>query len=274
MNLVQSPFAAGFMTSTTRPRYLAIAAAAMLAGCGGDSIISTTSTPVDLTRVFSEMSLPAVSGATRAAGGVGGAAGPTAPFAGVPKGCSYTLASQSFVCAPITQGGLTISQSYTLLNASGGSLASFEPTTLAAVRMQSTIDGTQIGGDPLVIVGRQDQTLSGLQTSKHVLNGTTTTTLSGAFGSGRFIPSAEPVTITTKSTTTDVVIPANSDAKAYPLSGTVALDETISLRNLPPFTTRIVLTFNGTSKVKMTIDGVAVSGCSTIDLSSTTPGCS
>ena len=274
MKLVQTPFAAGFMTSTTRPCYLALAAAAMLAGCGGDSSVSTTSTPVDLTRVFSEMSLPAVSGATRAAGGVGGAAGPTAPFAGVPKGCSYTLASQSFVCAPITQGGITISQSYTLLNASGAPLASFEPTTLAAVRMQSTIDGTQIGSDSLVIVGRQDQTLSGLQTSKHVLNGTTTTTLSGAFGSGRFIPSAEPVTITTKSTTNDVVIPANSDAKAYPLSGTVALDETISLRNLPPFTTRIVLTFNGTSKVRMTIDGVAVSGCSTIDLSSTTPGCS
>lgn len=263
------------MTATTLSRYLAFAAAAMLAGCGGDSSVATTTTPADLPQVFREMNLAALSGATTAAAGI---AGPSAPLSGgIPTGCSYALASQSFVCAPLTQGGITISLSYTLLNASGGSLASFEPAALAAVRTQSTIDGTQrTGGDSLVIVGRQDQTLSGLQTSKHVLNGTSMRTLSGTFGlgSGRFIPDAEPITMTMKSTTTDLVIPANAAANTYPASGTIALEQAMTLRNLPPFTTRIVLTFNGTSKVKVTIDGVAVSGCSTIDLSSTTPGCS
>jgi hypothetical protein len=252
--------------------FLALAAAAMLAGCGGDSSVAATSTPVDLTQVFTEMSLPALSGATTAAAGI---AGPTAPLrGGVPTGCSYARDTQSFVCAPITQNGITITQSYTLLNASGGSLSSFEPTTLAAVRTQSTINGTQkAGGDSLVMVGRQDQTLSGLQTSKHTLNGTSMMTLSGTVGS-RFIPGAEPITITMNSTTTDLVIPANADAKTYPLSGTIALDETTSPRNFPPVTTRIVLTFNGTSKVRITINGLAVTGCSAIDLSSTTPGCS
>ena len=263
------------MTTTTFSRCLALAAAAMLAGCGGDSSVATTTTPADLPQVFREMNLAALSGATTAAGGI---AGPTTPLnGGIPTGCTYALASQSFVCAPITSSGITITQSYSLLNASGGSLALFEPTSLAAVRMQSTITGTQkTGGDSLVIAGRQDQTLSGLQTSKHVLNGTSTTTLSGTFGigRGRFIPDAESVTMTMKSTTTDLVIPANAAANTYPASGTIAVEQTMTLRNLPPFTTRIVLTFNGTSKVKITIDGVALSGCSTIDLSSTTPGCS
>ncbi|CAN5914585.1 hypothetical protein BH11GEM2_BH11GEM2_27550 [soil metagenome] len=253
--------------------FLALAAAAMLAGCGGDSSVATTSTPTDLAQVFREMSLPAISGATSAAAGI---ERPTTPLAGgVPTGCSYALASQAFVCAPITTNGITITQSYSLLNASGGSLSFFEPSSLAAVRLQSTITGTQkTGGDSLSIVGRQDQTLSGLQTSKHTLNGTTTMNLSGTVGSGAFNPSAEPLTMTMKSTTTDLVIPANADAKTYPSSGTIAVEQTMSVRNLPPLTTRIVLTFNGTSKVKLTIDGVSVSGCSTIDLAGTNPGCS
>ncbi len=261
------------MTTTMRARHLALAAAALLAGCGGDSSVSTTSTPVDLAQVFNELSLPAISGATSAAAGM---SGPTAPLrGGVPTGCSYAIASQAFVCAPVTANGITITQSYSLLNASGGALSFFEPTSLAAVRVQSTITGTETtGGDSFTIDGRQDRTLSGLQTSKHTLNGTTTTNLSGTFGAGAFTPSAEPFTMTIKSTTTDLVIPANADAKTYPASGTIALEQTMTLRTLAPFTTRIVLTFNGTSNVKITIDGIAVSGCSTIDLASTKPGCS
>ncbi|CAN5452204.1 hypothetical protein BH09GEM1_BH09GEM1_36900 [soil metagenome] len=259
------------MTMTMRSRYLTLAAAVLLAGCGADSSVSTTGTPVDLAQVFKEMSLPAISGATSAAASM---EGPTSPSAGgVPSGCSYVLSSRSFVCAPVTTNGITITQSYSLLNASGGALSSFEPTALAAVRSQATITGTDTtGGDTFIIDGRQDQTLSGLQTSKHTLNGTTTMSMSGTFGTGT--PNAEPLTMIMKSTTTDLVIPANADAKTFPASGTISVEETMTLRSLPPITTRIVLTFNGTSKVKITIDGVAVSGCSTIDLSSTNPGCS
>ena len=259
------------MISTMRPRLLTLAAAALLAGCGADSSVSPTSTPTSLDQVFKEMSLPALSSATTAAAGV---EGPAAPFGtSVPTGCSYALASQSFVCAPITASGITFTQSYQLLNASGSPLSAFEPTSLAAVRMQGTITGTESSADgTFTIDGRQDQTLSGLQTSKHVLNGTTTMNMNGTFGTG--VASAQPVVITMKSTSTNLVIPANPGANAYPASGTIAIDETIALAGLPAVTSHLVLTFNGTSKVKVTIDGVAVSGCSTIDLSSTTPGCS
>ena len=259
------------MITTMRPRLLALAAAALLAGCGADSSVSPNTTPTSLDQVFREMSLPAVSGATTAAAGF---SGPTAPLGtSVPTGCSYALASQSFVCAPITASGITITQSYTLLNGSGGPLAFFDATSLAAVRMQGTITGTETTADgTFTIDGRQDQTLSGLRTSKHVLNGTTTMNLSGTFGVGT--ASAQPVIIGIKSTTTDLVVPANPGANAYPASGTIGIDETIALAGLPSVTSRIVLTFNGTSKVKITINGASISGCSTIDLASTTPGCS
>ena len=259
------------MNSTMRSRLLTLAAAALLAGCGADSGVSPSTTPPTLDEVFKEMSLPAISGAATAATSM---EGPTAPFGTtVPTGCTYAAASQSFVCAPITTSGVTVTQSYQLLNSAGSPLALFDATSLSAVRMQGTITGTETSTDGTVTIdGRQDQTLSGLQTSKHVLNGTTTMTLTGTSGTGT--ASSQPFTLSMKSTTTDLVIPANPGPNTYPASGAIAIDETMSLAGLPPLTTRVVMTFNGTSKVKVTINGVSVSGCSTIDLSSTTPGCS
>jgi hypothetical protein len=258
------------MISPMRPRLLALAAATLLAGCGADSSVSPNTTPVTLDQVFKEMSLPAISGATSVAVGLDGPA--AALGSATPTGCSYVGTSQSFVCAPITAGGITITQSYQLLNGSGGTLSLFEPTSLAAVRMQSTISGTQsdVTGT-FTINGSQDQTLSGLQTNKHVLNGTTTVNLAGTLGAGI---AAEPFTTTIKTTTTNLVMPANSGAHNYPASGSITIDDTSTFPGLPAMSSRIVLTFDGTSKVKITIDGVAISGCSTIDLSSTSPGCS
>jgi hypothetical protein len=259
------------MLATMRPHLLTLAAAALLAGCGADSSVSTTTTPVTLDEVFKEMSLPAISGATNAAARLD--MNMVTEGTIVPTGCAYAVASQSFVCAPVTASGVTYTQSYQLLNGSGGALALFEPTSVAAVRMQSTISGTETSVDgTFTINGWQDQTLSGLQTSKHVLNGTSVLTMGGTFRDTTL--GTAPFTMTMKSTTTNLVIPAHGGPKTYPASGTIAVDETMSLRSLPAFTTRIILTFDGTSKVKVTIDGVAVSGCSTIDLSTTNPGCS
>jgi hypothetical protein len=260
------------MPSILRPRFLLLAAAAFLAGCGADSGVTPITTPVSLDQVFKEMSLPAISGARSAATG---AQGPTVPFGtSIPTGCTYALASQSFVCAPITASGLTITQNYTLLNGSGGPLAFFDATSLAAVRIQSTIAGNQTSTDGTFnIDGRCDQTLSGLQTSKHVLNGTTTMNMTGTFNGG-FIGGPEPINISVKYTTTDLVIPANAGSSTYPASGSIAMEFTSASSGPTSATNRMVMTFNGTSKVKITINGVAVSGCSTIDLSSTSPGCS
>ena len=257
------------MINPMRPRFLTLAAAALLAGCGAESSVSPT-TPVSLDEVFKEMRLPALSGVTSRSARFGGPS--TALGSTVPKGCSYALASQSFVCAPITEGNLTITQSYQLLNSSGGPLPAFEATSLAAVRMQGTATGTQTNAaGTITLDGRQDQTLSGLQTSKHVLNGTSTLNVSGTYGADTL---AEPFTETIKTTTSDLVIPANPGPNTYPASGTITIDETSVFPGVPLPPSRIVITFNGTSKVTVTIGGVSIPGCSTIDLSSTSPGCS
>lgn len=259
------------MTSSVRPRFFALATAALLAGCAADSSVSTSSTPVDLNQVFSEMRLPAVAGATSAAGGTQGFT--AAVSRGLPSACSYAVTTQSFVCAPITAGGITIAQTYTLLNSSGSPLSVFDAKALEAVRVQNTISGTQsASGDTFTIDGKEDQTLSGLQTSKHTLNGTSTINMSGTFGTGT--ANAQPLTLSLKSTTKDLVISANPGPNSYPASGTITLNQTMSLRgSSSPFTTTMVLTFDGTSKVKVTIDGISALGCSTIDLASATPTC-
>jgi hypothetical protein len=256
------------MIKHMRPRYFALAAAALLAGCGADSSVSP-STPVSLDEVFSEMTLPALSAASSLSPRFGG---PITLGSPVPAGCSYATASASFICAPITQGAFTITQSYQLLNGSGSPLSAFEPTSLAAVRMQGTITGTETDAlGTLTLDGREDQTLSGLQTNRHVLNGTATMNMSGTYMSGTV---STPITSTMTTTISDLVIPANPGPNTYPASGTITIDETSVVPGIPLSPTRIVVTFNGTSKVKVTVDGVSIPGCSTIDLSSTTLGCS
>jgi hypothetical protein len=259
------------MIPNMRPRFLTLAAAALLAGCGADSSVSPSNAPTSLDEVFTEMNLPAISGATGAVGGFDVSTVSTGAI--TPSSCSYALASQAFVCAPVTANGVTFTQSYQLLNGSGGPLSIFDPTSLAAVRMQTTIAGTDsAGGDVVVIDGRQDQTLSGLQTSRHLLNGTTALNMSGTLAVPSSTPQAFSVTLTT--TTTNLGIPAHPSAKTYPASGTIAIDEISTFPGESADSSRIVLTFDGTSKVKVTLDGSPLPGCSTIDLSSATPSCS
>jgi hypothetical protein len=255
------------MTPTIRPRFLTLAAAALLAGCSAESSVAPI-TPTSLDAVFSEMSLPAISNAATAAAAV---KGPTSPLAmSAPTGCNYVIASRSFACAPITASGATITRSYQLLTATGEPVSSFD-ASIAGVRVQSTITGTVTGSlGTFTVDGSQDQTLSGLQTSTHVLNGTSAITLGGNGGAS----ANQPFTIAMKFTTTALVIPNDPSANPYPPSGTIALDETFSFWGQAPIKGYVVLTFNGTSKVTVTVDGVSLRGCRVIDLSSTTPGCS
>jgi hypothetical protein len=255
----------------TRPRLrlAALATAALLAGCGSDSGVAPSSRqPVDLAQVFSEMSVPGLSSATTAAGGV------SAPSASVvPTGCSYASASQSFVCLPVTTNGLTITQSYTLLTATGSPLSTFDASAVAAVRARTTVAGTVTSdGSTITFDSQQDQTISGLQTGTHTLNGTAVTNMSGTLKSGT---KTEPFTSKGTMTTTGLVLPVKGSGSNYPSAGTVTVDQTSSFGGTPAISTHAVMTFNGTSKVKMTISigGISLPSSCTIDLASSTPSC-
>ena len=249
-------------------RFLGAAAIALLAACGSDTSVSpTVSTPVDLATAFSEMSVPGLSAIASLAGTA------YAPAAsGVPSGCSYTATSQSFVCPAVTSHGVTVTSSYSLLDAAGRPLSQYDANTVASLRVRSTMAGTEtVGGDIYDIDGQQDQTLSGLQSATQTLNGTSTLNVSGTRSN-----SALPGPFTTRSTTTlaNVVLPARGSSTSYPSSGTITLDQVTSIVAGSSVTSRMVMTFNGTSKVgvALTVDGLTLPGC-TIDLSSLTPSC-
>ncbi|MDB4884184.1 MAG: hypothetical protein JWL95_2950, partial [Gemmatimonadetes bacterium] len=85
-----------------------------------------------------------------------------------------------------------------------------------------------------------------------------------------------PGPFNTRSTTTisNVVLPAHASTSPYPKSGTITVDQAASVAGGTSLTSRLVKTFNGTSKVvvTLTVDGRTIPGC-TIDLASATPSC-
>ncbi len=252
------------MTSTFR--FAAIATVALLAACSSDGV-SPTNQPVTLNQAFSELAIPGISATTSAVGGVSLASAST-----VPTGCTYSSTAQGFTCPSVTSNGITVTSSYSLLNAAGTSLSQFDAATVAALHVTATEAGTvNSSGDSYTVDGRQDETLTGLQTATHTLNGTSTLNVSGTRTSAS--PTG-PFTMRSTTTITNLVLPANSASK-YPLSGTVAVDLTSTFGSSPSVASHATVTFNGTSKVlvAVTVGGIALPGC-TIDLASSAPSCS
>lgn len=228
------------MRSRHRSLLALVALGIAAAACGSDS--STGPTPAvqaNLSQAFSELEHPAISDA------MGGLTGIFLP-AGSSSGCAYTAASQSFVCPPLSESGISVAFSYALIDASGAAQSAFGSTTTNAVRATSVVSGTTSElGAPLTVEGRQDLTISGLLSTTHSLNGTSSFHLTGTIPSGTGgIP--VPVGIVSKTTFTNLVLPAT--VGAWPASGTILLEE--SLDGVTG-TDRVLLTFNGTSRITM-----------------------
>jgi hypothetical protein len=205
----------------------------------------------------------------------------TSPVAGTPAGisapvpssCTYTAASQSFACPTVTLSGLTISHSFTLLDASGKPQTQFDANTTAAVRLKSSVVGTvSESGNTLNVDQQQELTISGLLTGSHVLNGLSVVKSSGNVMSGS---TSQYVSFTTTATIVNLVPPKDASVNPWPASGTILTDFSTSSGpgGAPGLVMRIGMTFNGTSKVavEITYDGFT-SRC-TLDLSSTAPAC-
>ena len=255
------------MRFPVRLRVAVVALAAIVVACSSDSSVApSTNQTTTLSQVLSEMTLPAVSGvaSTLSSAPVTSAATP------VPSTCSYSASSQSFSCPTVTMGGLTITQSYTLLDASGKPQSQFDPNTTAAVRTTMsgagtlTLTGFNTGGS-LTIDQQQDMTLSGLLIGTHVLNGTMTMHMSGAMSTGT---TTTPVNSTMTMTTTNLVLPtAHTGATAWPTSGTITEDMTTALdAGFLAAPIHMTMTFNGTSKIAVVITiGTSTQRC-TMDL--------
>lgn len=253
---------------------VATAAALFAAACSDSPSSPTTSSSLDVGAALAEIGRGTP---TAVRGEMGASAlGAGAPI--VPSACSYVAATQNFSCPPVNANGLTITVSYTLLDAAGHSQSTPDAATTAAIRTVSTVKGTTtVSGassftGTLTIDRTDDMTLSGLLSGVHTLNGTG----AGTSESVLTINGLNVHTSTTdRSTTTNVVLPRSGSGSAWPVSGTIASDQTLvsATGSSPSLTTNIhtVVTFNGSSNITLvvTVGGTTIN-C-TLNLSNPAP---
>jgi hypothetical protein len=215
--------------------------------------------PLDVARLLAEMS-PASAAAGVPLAGFAAVVGPQSG-----SGCEYQASSRSFVCAPATVSGLTVSVTYTLLDAAGNPQSRPDRATTAAVRGVTTVSGTTaVPGGSVTISQRQESTLTGLLGASHTLNGTSKATLQLVPAVTGAAVTGAPVTATIDQTIANLVIPATSagsGAASWPTSGTITSDVASTVGGAAT-TTRIQIAFDGTSTASVTItSGGGVQRC-------------
>ena len=251
------------------PRFhalIALALATLAAACGSDSSTAPNVQPVTLDQALGELSGPALS-ATAASFDV---AGPALP-ALVASRCAYESSSQSFACTPLVANGLTVTQGFTLLDASGAKQAAFDKASTSAVRANTTVAGTlQEGELQLAVDAEQELTLSGLRTATHTLDGTSRVHVASI--SGTELPFE--TTVTTTITGLKLQAPTADGTHPWPTAGTIVVETSNSIGGAPPAVIRATITFSGSSKVTVAITGPGIARSCTIDLASQAPNCS
>jgi hypothetical protein len=252
-----------------RRRHLPSLALAAAVACGGDSATAPTSyPPATLDQALAELSIPALSAGDNSLVDLGAAA-PSLD----PTRCAYSATVQSFVCTPISESGITINQSFTLLTASGAKQSAFDAATTDAVRANTTVAGTLVEqGTSLNLSGQQQITLSGLVSGPHVLNGTSTLTAAGTVVDGT---TSYPVNITVATSIANLVLPAHesTSSQLWPSSGSVTVDVNGSIGPVSVSQARTVITFSGTSTVNVTMTGGGVTKSCKVDLTKAAPEC-
>ncbi len=251
-----------------RPRphaILALALAALAAACGADSSTAPNAQPVTLDQALTELANPGLSAAAASFD-----AGAPALPALTASSCTYQSASQSFACTPLVANGVTVTQSFTLLDGGGTPQSAFDQATTSAVRANTSIAGTiQEGAQQFTIDGQQQLTLSGLREAIHTLDGTSTVHITSVGGS----PSWE-TTVTTTITGLKLQPPTTDGTHPWPKSGTIVVQAATSTGGVTPAVVKATITFNGTNKASVTVTGPGISASCTIDLSSQAPSCS
>lgn len=247
-------------------RHFRVVALVFLSGvvtaCGSDSAVAPDHPPADLDAVLSEMVLPSFAGSL-----VPGEPAMPDAAALTPSSCSYSAASQSFTCPTVTASGITLTRSFTLLSAAGTPQSQFDPAATAAVRTNSTMAGTiTAGGSSITMDGQDELTLSGILTGVHVLNGTSLMHMTGTD-----VGSTVPYTLTIGTTISALVLPA-TPADKWPKSGRILVDLTDSMQGTTT-NSHLAMTFNGTSKVTVTLTSDGLTFSCTVDLASQSPTC-
>ena len=257
----------------TFTRYIGWTAIALtMLACSDSPSGPTTPTIPDAATLLAEMSSSGI-GTAEAFAGSSNVNSVLTANSSDPRTCTYNESSGFFVCPTVTTGSLTISRMYRFIDAAGNSQSKPDAQT-SAFETKMTVSGTVTftTTDPrpstssYTINSASDQTLSALRAENHTLNGLTTTTIQGTLQSGG---TTLPLDERLKETTSNLVLPNARKGQKWPLSGTIAVEETTN--NFDPFsgttTYLTTITFHGTSKVTLTFSGPFGSSSCTVDLS-------
>jgi hypothetical protein len=254
------------MTSIRLLRHTAlVAAAAFATACSDSPTGPVVGEAPELSQVLAELQPASLApiAAQISAAPVAGLAAPD------PSACTYASATKSFVCPNVSITGITISRSFTLLDASGNPMSQYDRAATAAVRMKSAFAGTITSGASTITVDQeQDVTLSGLLTGVRTLNGSSLGHVAGTIGNGT---TTTPIASTISTSITNLVLPQSSTGPdRWPSSGVIAASNITKVGALPSVTTNVTITFNGTSKAAVVVTSGGGTASCTVDLSAQT----
>jgi hypothetical protein len=254
------------MTPRLHSAVSAIVIAVTAMACGGDSTGPTSASPPTLDQLLAELSIPALAVGGLSLAGIDGPAPSLNSSA-----CPFSAADQGFVCAPISRGGITIGQSFTLYGASGLQ-TSFDPAGTSSIHTSTQISGSSVGqGTSLTVSGRQETTLAGLVSGPHLLNGWSAIRIGGTVSDET---STYPVSVTVNTSISDLALPPSADgAQVWPSSGKITGDITGTIGPVY-LSQRTEITFTGTSTayVGVSSPGGGAKTCK-VDLAVAQPVC-
>lgn len=234
--------------------------AAFTAACDSDSTAPDRQ-PADLGEVLTEMTVPSV-----AASLVPGMPATPSASAPTPSSCSYDAGTQRFICPSVTATGVTFTRWFTLLDAAGNPQSQFDAATTDAVHLNTSLLAVSAQTGSVVVAGNEDLTLSGLLSGVHTLAGTSLLNMNGTDAE-----TGNPYILSVSSTADDLVLP-DTPADRWPKSGSVIVHVTRAMAGVTT-TSQFSATFNGTSKVNVSLTSGGITVSCIVDLASQNPAC-
>jgi hypothetical protein len=177
--------------------------------------------------------------------------------------CAFSTTTNRLECPTMTHDGLTITRSFSFLDAKGAVQQAFDTATTNTVNIKKSVSGTVTHHQTVTstVNGSSDLTVAGLA------SGSTERTVNGtSAGTESTTGTRDTVSFTALrsagDTVTGLVIPIQNDHPTFPTAGTIirSMTATVTVGSKTPSTSsrREVITFDGsaTAKVVITHDGV------------------
>ncbi|MDZ4673105.1 MAG: hypothetical protein SGI84_01545 [Gemmatimonadota bacterium] len=249
------------MSNPIRNLAASSAVALLLAACSGGDATGPAGAELLLNADIAQLAVQGAAADIEVMGGPAGRGMPGFGLFGVAlNGPGGPFAARDLGCRQLTTPVLTITRTCTFTDASGATQTSYDPTTTAAARIETTIAGTMAHQNWTAALERSsDVTVSGLAgaETQRTWNGSGAESVSRSRhteGQGSRAYMAD-ITVTI----TNVVVPVPSGPDTWPLSGsitrTMAGEITEGPRAGETIARTATITFNGTSTVTMTING-------------------